>query len=259
MAGFTSASVLISTVNENESLKRTVNTITGTCCAQDLAEIFLLVGARATEECLAAVEEILENSAIHAVVYRQTQPGLGADFSKIFDLMKGSHVVMLSGDGELDPSQVCEFIEEAKKTPEDIIVGSRKLGAHGFQGYAPCKRVLNSAAHLFLKILFRTKRTELTQPFQIGAVSIFRAVKWEEILHPICIELNLKPLRLGLRTREIPTDWKHRVEGSPNHGKLYFFRYLKTALHIRFMKKQDIIKPGCTIEQKYFCGGKGDL
>ena len=254
MNGFSSASVLISTVNENESLKRTVKTILGTCRSQDLAEIFLLVGSRATEDCLAAVKEIQNNTAVPTVVYRQTQPGLGADFSKIFDLMRGSHVVMLSGDGELDPAQVCEFIEEAKKTPAEIVVGSRKLGAHGFQGYAPVKRVLNFAAHLFLKALFHTKRTELTQPFQIGAVDVFRAIRWEETLHPICIELNLKPLRLGLRTREIPTDWKHRVEGSPNRGKLYFFRYLKTAIHIRFMKKSDIIKPGRTIPQAYFKG-----
>lgn len=252
MADFISASVLISTVNENESLKKTVNTVISTCRECDLAEIFLLVGLRATEECLAAVEEIKRECPVKVVVYRQSEPGLGADFSKIFDLMSGSHIVTLSADGELDPEQICEFIEEAKKTPADIVVGSRKLGAHGFSGYSPLKRVLNSAAHIFLKLIFFTNRTELTQPFFIGSIDVFRTVKWEETLHPICIELNLKPLRLGLRTREIPTDWKHRVEGKPNHGRLYFFRYLKTAVHIRTMKISDICKPGRSIPDEFF-------
>ncbi len=249
MAAFTAATILISTVNEDVSLKRTVRTVTETCDPADLAEIFLLVGVRATPACLAAVEELRSECAVPVVVFRQTAPGLGAGFNEIFDRMRGSHVVFLSGDGELDPAQVQTFISFAKQMPDTVIVGSRHLAKDGLQGYAVGKRVLNSAARVFLQVLFRTRRTELTQPFQIGNVEIYRAIRWEETQHPVCIEAMLKPLRLGVRAAEIPTCWHGRSEGKPNRSNLYFLRYFKTAMHIRFMPTADITKPGRAVPQ----------
>lgn len=250
MKEFKSVSIVISTVNEDASLRETVSTLLETCNHEDIAELYLLVGSRATDNCLAAIKDI-KNSAtdVPVKVFRQSYPGIGADLNKFFMLPTGSHVMCISGDGNLDPSQVHSFIEYAKKSPDYIIVGSRWLDKDGFRGYDPFKKVLNFAARIFLSILYNTDRTEFTQPFQICPIEMFRNIRWEEKMHPLFIEVMIKPIRLGMKSREIPTQWKKRTDGKPNRNGLYFLPYLKTALHVRFMKKSDILLDGCQMPE----------
>lgn len=248
MKEFKSVSVVISTVNEDSSLRETVSTLLETCNHEDIAELYLLVGSRATDNCLAAIEDIKANAGdVSVKVFRQSYPGIGADLNEFFMLPTGSHVMCISGDGNLDPAQVHSFIEYAKKNPDYIIVGSRWLDKDGFSGYDPFKKVLNFAARIFLSVLYHTDRTEFTQPFQICPIEMFRNIKWEEKMHPLFIEVMIKPIRLGMKSMEIPTQWKKRTDGKPNRNGLYFLPYLKTALHVRFMKKSDILMPGCTM------------
>lgn len=257
MKKFESVSIVISTVNEDSSLRETVNTLLNTCNHSDIAELYLLVGSRATNECLSAIEDIKSYSPVPVKVFRQSFPGIGANLNEFFMLPTGSHVMCISADGNLDPEQVCSFIEYAKKTPDYIIVGSRWLDKHGFDNYDPFKKVLNFAGRIFLSVLFNTNRTEFTQPFQICPIEIFRNIRWEEHMHPLFMEVMIKPIRLGVKSTEIPTQWKSRREGKPNRNGLYFVPYLKTALHVRFMKKADMLMPGCTIPDELLDKNKG--
>lgn len=246
MKKFESVSIVISTVNEDSSLRETVSTLLETCNHEDIAELYLLVGSRATGRCLSAIEDIKRTvSDVPVKVFRQSYPGIGADLNEFFMLPTGSHVMCISGDGNLDPFQVHSFIEYAKESPDYIIVGSRWLDKNGFKDYDPIKKALNFAARIFLSVLYSTDRTEFTQPFQICPIEMFRNIRWEEKMHPLFIEVMIKPIRLGMKSKEIPTQWKKRTDGKPNRKGLYFLPYLKTALHVRFMKKTDILIDGC--------------
>lgn len=248
---FKSVSIVILTVNEDSSLRKTVSTLLDTCNHEDIAELYLLVGSRATDNCLAAIEDIKASSTdVPVKVFRQTYPGIGANVNEFTMLPTGSHAICFSGDGNLDPTQVHTFIEYAKKYPDYLIVGSRWLDKDGFSGYDPFKKALNFAARIFLSVLFHTDRTEFTQPYQISPIEMIRNIKWEEKMHPLFIEVMMKPIRLGMKSMEIPTRWKKRTDGKPNRNVFYFLPYLKTALHVRFMKKSDILKPGFTMPEE---------
>lgn len=244
--------VMMSAFNEDVSLKETVSIILETCNHNDLAEIFIFVGKNATAECLAALSEVKKNEKdVPITVFYQSYEGPGANWNEFFDLYKGTHFVTVAADGELDPYQIHEFIEQSKIYPDYLIVGSRKLGKNGFKHYNFFKKILNYCAGIFLRVLYFTNRTEFTQPFLTAPVEVFSAINWEEQYHPIFMEMLLKPLRLGIKTFEIPTEWKKRYDGKPNRGALYFLSYLKTAVKIRFMSKKRIIKNGRHIPEKY--------
>lgn len=244
--------VMMSAFNEDAALKETVNIILDTCDHKDLAEIFIFAGKKATPECLAALEELKKNEQdVPVTVFHQTYEGPGANWNEFFDLYKSTHFVTVAADGELNPYQIHEFIEQSKMRPDYMIVGSRRLDKNGFKNYNLLKKILNYGAGIFLRVLFLTSRTELTQPFFIAPVEVFRAIKWEEQFHPIFMEMLLKPLRLGVKTTEIPTKWRKRHDGKPNRGNLYFLPYLKTAFRIRFMDKNSILKEGRHIPEKY--------
>lgn len=250
--------VLMSAVNEDEALKETVRIILETCSHQDLAEIFIFVGLNATASCLSALEEVKESSDdVPVNIFHQTYKGPGANWNEFFELFKGTHIVTVAADGELDPYQVSEFIERSKEKPEYIIIGSRKLGRNGFKDYYFFKKMLNMCAGAFLRVLYQTDRTEFTQPFFSGPVGVFSAIRWEEQFHPVFMEMILKPMRLGVKAEEIPTEWKKRQNGKPNRGAFYFLPYLKTAVRIRTMKKNRILKQGREIPEKYTADKKG--
>lgn len=247
-------------MNEDTALKKTAGIIFETCSRDDLAELFIFTGLNASPGCLRALEEVQNNEyGIPVTVFHQTYKGPGANWNEFFELFKGTHIVTVAADGELDPYQVNEFIELSKAEPDCIIMGSRQLTKHGLDNYNFIKKILNKGAGVLIRFLYNTKRTEFTQPFFSAPAEIFSAIKWEEQFHPIFMEMILKPLRLGVATREIPTVWKKRDNGKSNRGAFYFLPYLKTAFRIRFMKKENILKQGRTIPEKYIYKTKRGL
>ncbi len=245
-------SVLMTAFNEDEALRKTIKIILETCNHDDLEEIFIIAGRRATPECHAALDELTSsNGDVRIRAFYQSYEGPGANLNEFWDLVKGTHFVTIAADGELNPYQISEFVEQSKEKPEYMIVGSRRLSKDGFKDYDLLKKVLNFGAGIFLRVLFVTRRTEFTQPFFAAPCAVFKAINWEEQYHPIFMELLLKPLRLGIKTVEVPTAWIKRNDGKPNRGALYFIPYLKTALRIRFMKKEKILRENRGIPEKY--------
>ena len=51
----------------------------------------------------------------------------------------------------------------------------------------------------------------------------------------------LKPIRLGYKFTETPTNCYSRKDGKSSNSAKQTFSYLKTALHIRFMSEKDIL------------------
>ena len=69
-----------------------------------------------------------------------------------------------------------------------------------------------------------------------------QSIEFEETNFPIFLEMVLKPLRLGYKFKELPTDCHSRTEGKSSNSFAQIPQYLRTALHVRFMPKEDILK-----------------
>lgn len=232
---------MLGAVTEAESLKETVRTILDICDPDDLKEILICYSDRTTEESMAAVNEIKQaEDKVPIVVFKQTRPKM-ACVNDTIDLSRGSHCLLLASDMALDLDTVPKLIELAKKEPDVIHSVSRWKKGCKFYGYGRIKHIVNFCAQKFLAVLYMRNLTDFTIPVQIAPAELYKSIKFEEEGFPFLLEMVLKPIRLGYKFTETPTNCYSRKEGKSSNSTKQTIDYLRVALHIRFMKKKDIL------------------
>jgi len=243
MKEFTSVSIIIPALNETYLFRQTVEIMLGICEKSDIEELIFVLCDRTTKECVETAELIKkEFNAYMIEIYYQKKPFFGNALQEAFNLVKGSHVVTAAADMDMDPYAVSKFIEKSKASPESIIAASRWMTGGGFHGYKKFMLALNYIFQKMIDVLFLTKLTDVTYGYRLYPAELMKSVNWEEAKHPFAIETCLKPLRLGMNFIEVPATWNIRTEGTSEISFFKYFRYFKTVFHVRFMKKDDIIK-----------------
>ena len=252
MSIFTGATVIMGAVTETESLRETVLKLLELCDHRDLREIIIGCSQHVTPESKAAANEMAAlNTDVPIVVFMQKRPGLSG-FLDAIEITRGSHCIPVASDMALDLTCVPEMIRRAKEEPDTIVSTSRWMKGCTFYEYSRVRRILNKSAQLFLRLLFHTELTDLTNPCQIAPTELYRSIRFENEGFPFLLEVVLKPLRLGYRFEEIPTNCYSRKEGRSNNSIRQTAMYLPTALHIRLMKKKDILKSDSKLYQNLF-------
>ena len=242
MAEFSGVSIVTGAVTETDSLRRTVEFILENCNHEDIAEIVIGYPDRATSECVAVINELeAQPRDVRVWGFKQTRPKIGF-LIEAFDFAKGSHVITVDSDMALDLKLIPQMIENAKKEPDTIFSASRWMGGNKFEGYNKLKKLLNFSAQKFLAVLYQSKLTDFTIPFQIAPTQLLRSINFEETSFALFMELVLKPVRLGCKIKELPSDCRERTQGKSSNSFATIPLYLKTALHIRFMPKDKILK-----------------
>ena len=200
---------------------------------------------RTTKECLASIEKTqkaAEAAGIKFLIHWQTIPGAGGALRSGFNVAKGSHIITMSTDLETNPHTVAELITGEKMTPDGIVTASRWLKRGSFQGYSKIKFVLNFVFQKVFSIYYGVHMTDLTYSYQIAPAKLYQTIRWEEWKHPFFLELTLKPIRLHVPFREIPTNWVARKEGESQNTLLQTFKYLPIAFKARFETEKQILK-----------------
>ena len=242
MNRFTSLSVILPIINETRSLEETVEIISATCPPEAIREYLIVYCQRTTPESVGVARRLAVRLGDQCVLYEQKLPFIGGAMREAFDLARGSHVVMMSTDLETDPALIQVFIAEARKTPDDIITASRWIRGGGFKDYNRAKLLLNWVFQKMLAALYGCRLTDLTYAFRIFPTSLVQAIAWEELKHPFFLETVLKPLRLGVRLREVPAWWKARSEGASQNPFWYNFVYLRIALRVRLRSPNRLLR-----------------
>jgi glycosyltransferase involved in cell wall biosynthesis len=239
---FTSATILLPVINETTSLTETVGTVREEC-GDDVREYLLIVCGKTTPASIAICERYRDSEPEKFVVHHQKLPFIGGALREAFELARGSHVVMMASDLETEPSTVRRLIAEAKKAPEAIITTSRWIKGGGFEGYDKVKLVSNYIFQKMFSLLYGVQLTDMTYGFRIFPTKLLQSIVWEELRHPFFFETVIKPLRLGVEVREIPTPWKARVEGESQNSFFRNFSYFGPGFRTRFRDKQTMVKP----------------
>lgn len=245
MNEFKNVSILLPTLNETFSFKQTVEIILDECDSDDLCEFIAIVCDRTEKDSIKAIEDtkiIAEEYEIPLHILYQTHPFAGGAVQDGMMAAKGSHTLMMAPDLETDPHNVKDFIEYAKKYPNDMITASRWLKKGSFEGYNKTKYVLNYIFQKFFSFFYRVKLTDITFGYRIAPTNLFQSIQWEELKHPFFLETALKPIRLGVKIHEIPSDWAARQEGESQNSLLQTFKYLKIAFKVKFEKKDKMLK-----------------
>jgi hypothetical protein len=167
-----------------------------------------------------------------------------------FDLVKGTHVVMMSTDLETDPDIIPDFISKVKKCPDNIVTASRWIGNGTFSGYNGIKLIANFIFQKIISLLFWSKLTDATYGYRIFPVPLVQSIQWKETKHPFFLETALKPLRLGVKIDEIPARWKARTEGESQNSFFKNFDYFRVAFEVRCIKKSKILRKQSQTENR---------
>jgi hypothetical protein len=242
MNRFTSLTVVLPIINETRSLEETVEIISAACPPEDIREYLIVYCQRTTPESVSVARRIAARLGEKCVLYEQQMPFIGGAMREAFDLARGSHVVMMSTDLETDPAIIPVFIAEARKTPDEIITASRWLRGGGFQDYHRAKLPLNWVFQKIFSVLYGCRLTDLTYAFRIFPTSLVQSIAWEELKHPFFLETVIKPLRLGVRIREVPAWWRARQEGPSQNPFWSNFAYFRIALRVRFRAPHRLLR-----------------
>lgn len=242
LSEFKNVSILIGAVTETESLRKTVDTVLGLCSHDDLAEIMICYPDRVTPECLAVINELTSrNGDVPVISFEQTFPFMSF-IVEMIGKAKGSHCITIDSDLALDLTLIPQMIEGAKKEPDTIFSASRWLGGNKFEGYGKIKNTVNFLSQKFLSVLYSSNLTDFTIPMQIAPTELYRSIRFEETNFALLLEMVLKPLRLGTKFIELPTDCHSRTQGKSSNSTLQLLSYLKVAFRVRFMSKSKILK-----------------
>ena len=234
-------SVLLPVINETYSLKKTIDIINQSS-KQDIKEYLIIICKKTKKESLRQIKELKEIYGDLIVVHDQKKPFLGGALQEGFDLASGSHIILMASDLETDPNLVKDLIFYQKKAPEGIVTASRWLRGGSFSGYSKIKFALNFLFQRFLSLIYASNLTDMTYAFRIMPSNIVKKIIWEEIRHPFLLETIIKPLRLGIKIKEIPAKWISRTEGESQNTFFRNFEYLRIAFKTRFYSHDKIIK-----------------
>jgi glycosyltransferase involved in cell wall biosynthesis len=237
---FGAVSVILPVINETASLQKTVEIIIADC-DRDIMEFIIVVCDKTTPESRKVCEQLKNKYGERLKILKQKLPFLGGAMRDAFGFASGSHILMMASDMETAPDEVKDFIAVAKKQPGEIVTGSRWIKGGGFQEYSPIKYLLNFIFQRLFSLLYRTELTDMTYGYRLFPASLVKAIRWEELRHPFLFETIVKPLRLGVKVREVPSKWKARSEGGSQNTFLRNFEYFRIGLKTLFYSREQIL------------------
>ena len=244
-AQFQSLTIMIGATDEAQSLIQTVRQIFSCCRKEDVEKILIVRSKNASEGCVQAslALEQMYPGVVQSLI--QSRPYVGGAIQDGFDAATTTHILLLPADLAIGLDILAQMIETAKRYPNGIVKTSRWLRRGSFHGYSKSRWLFNSCAQVFLRGLFQTKLTDMTNPVQIMPTGLYRAIRWKELNFPFLLELVLVPLRLGVSFREIAADCNERKEGTSKNSFLQTALFLRTAVRIRFTAEKNLRKDSC--------------
>ena len=248
---FKSCTVIIPVIRETELFERVVSLTLESCAVSDLKEFIIVVHPEYTsKESITSIEKMRPVSEAAGVAYQvleQKLPGMGGAMRDALEVAKGSHTIIQNADMALDPRVMAKMIACAKDTPATIISASRYIEKGSIEeGYKKLNLLWNRLAQVYCAILYQSRLTDFTYAYRCCPTVYYHAVQWEELKHPFALEGTLKFVRLGLPFREIPG----RQIGGSQSGYRETLLYLPVSLHVRFMRKKDILKPDMSLMEQ---------
>tara|TARA_B100001989_G_scaffold248825_1_gene223034 strand:+ start:2718 stop:3434 length:717 start_codon:yes stop_codon:yes gene_type:complete len=234
-------SVILPVVNETYSLRKTINIINQSS-KRYIKEYLIIICKKTKNESIREIQDLKQIYGDLIVTHIQKKPFLGGALREGFDLASGSHIILMASDLETDPNLVNVLISYEKENLDGIITASRWLKGGSFSGYSKTKFVFNYVFQKILSLIYGSNLTDMTYAFRIMPTTLVKNIIWEEIRHPFLLETIIKPLRLGIKIKEIPANWKSRTEGESQNTFLRNFEYLRIALRTRFYSRDKIIK-----------------
>jgi glycosyltransferase involved in cell wall biosynthesis len=128
-------------------------------------------------------------------------------------------VVFLDGDAADDVSAMTELLKPILTGTADFTLGSRVLGQAEPWALTPQQIVGNALACFLMRLLWRRRFTDLG-PFRAICREALNRLEMADLNYGWTVEMQVKAARIGLRTVEIPVNYRRRIGVSKVSGTL---------------------------------------
>jgi glycosyltransferase involved in cell wall biosynthesis len=206
MAGFSSVTVVIPTLNEAKNLPHVLPRIPGW-----VSEV-ILVDGNSQDGTVDVARQLLPSIKI----IKETRKGKGRALRSGVEAATGSIIITLDADGSADPAEIPIFVG-ALLSGADFVKGSRFMQGGGTRDMEWYRRLGNWGFVTLVKLRFGSRFTDLCY----GYNAFWRDV-WPVLVSDdaegfeIETSMNLRALVARLRVHEVPSMEYRRIHGVSN-------------------------------------------
>ena len=219
-----SLSIIIPTMNEINSLKKTLKIIEKIKVQK---EYLIIYSNQFTP--LNIQKEIfkLKKKYKHLNYFPQKKPFVGGAIDLGIKKSKKKYLAIMAADLETNPYELKNMVKFSKKNLDSIISADRWISKKGFSEYGVIKFFANFFFQKLIKIFFKYEILDFTFAYRIYPKKVLKKYNISELRHGFALEMLLKPIKKGIKVVTVPAKWKKRVEGNSSITLQSYFSYLK--------------------------------
>lgn len=200
-------SVIIAALNEEEAIAHVINAV-----PKDLADELVVVD-NGSKDRTAEVAR-----AAGARVVTEPVPGYGRAFRAGLRSLSPECeiVVFLDGDGSDCPEMMDRLVNPILEGKADFVIGSRTRGHREPGSMNPHQVFAGYMVGTILRVLYGVKSTDMG-PFRAIRRDTLESLRLREETYGWPLEMQMRAARAGVRTMEVPVDYRRRAGG---HSKI---------------------------------------
>jgi len=252
-SGGFSASIIIPSCNESESLPETVSILFKSLKHEAIEHEILVIDDHSTDKTRQTVTKLSETVPTLRYLDNQQSPGYGFAVRTGLDHFSGDCVAIMMADLSDSPDDLIRFYREMNEHDLDCVFGSRFIRGSSVRGYPWQKLLINRIANTFVRYLFRLKYNDCTNAFKLFKRETIEGLR--PFLSPhfnLTLELPLKAIVRQYSYSVLPNSWTNRKYGTSKlnlneMGSRYLFVLLYCLIE-KYFSKNDFQKPPRTIE-----------
>ncbi len=169
-----------------------------------------------------------------AIVKKIHKQGKGSVIRKLFTIIDADIYVMIDGDDTYDVSSLLEMISYIENENYDVVVGNRLATTY----FSENKRVFhnfgNKLVNNFINFLFKGQIQDTMSGFRVMSRQFVKSLPLLDNGFGIETEMTIHILNKNYSIKEIPVNYKNRIEGS--YSKLNTFsdgaKIIKTIIYL---------------------------
>ena len=161
-------------------------------------------------------------AAAGAIVLHEPRQGYGYACLKGIahaETLGAELVVFMDADFSDFPEQIVALKKPILNDGFDMVIGSRALGKQEAGAMTPQQIFGNWLATRLMRIFYGVHYTDLG-PFRAIRFSALQSLKMEDKTYGWTVEMQLKAAKLGLKSCEVPVDYRQRIGVSKVSGTI---------------------------------------
>ena len=225
-----SVSIIIPTYNESENILKLISAIKGNVPSNIITEV-IVVDDNSPDQTGKIVEDYIHNNigidasvqqqfhskvdnqnCVVRVIHRKNKTGLISAILEGIESSKGENILIMDADFSHPPETIPLLIEEIRKDPNSIVIGSRYISRGSIIGWPYKRRVISrGAANIARHGLNVRNVTDPMSGFFVFPRHVIENIKFDTKGFKILLEILVKSR--NIRVKEVPYTFRDRKSG----------------------------------------------